>query len=131
MGAMLLKGSQHHLHPTKTARRQVAGELQHLLAAAGKGSCRQRHQQQRLLRLSPVALQQPQFTEQGIGQLFGVIGQIEGALLQHGRQKGRQPPTTAVEPRDRQGGQPPLSRTAQPQSRAGPHSRGGFRQAMG
>ena len=67
-----------------------------------------------------MALQQPQLPQQGIGQLLRVIGQIKGALLEHGGQERRQLLAAAVEPGHRQGGGGALRRPAQPQALAAP-----------
>ena len=73
---MIGQGAQLHLHTPQRSRGQGSGQLQHLLTAAGKGR-RNRHQQQRLAIGQPMALQQPQLPQQGIGQLLRVISQIK------------------------------------------------------
>ena len=114
------QGAQLHLHTPQRSRGQAAGQLQHLLTAARKRCRSNRHQQQRLAIGQPMALQQPQLPQQGISQLLRVIGQIEGALLEHGGQERRQLLTAAVEPGHRQGGGGALRRPAQPQALAAP-----------
>ena len=125
---MLAQGAELHLYPAQITTGQLPGQGQKALWIPAKGGPRQGYQQQWIPRLQPIALQQAQFPEHGIGQLFGIIGQVKGALLQHRRQESRGLAATAVEPADRQGGQAPSRGATEPQGRPSPQSPQGLRQ---
>jgi hypothetical protein len=76
---------------------QLGAQAQDGVGPALEGAFGHGDQQQGRLGLAPVALQQAQFGTHRINHLFGIVGQVEGAFLQHRRQEGQGFARAAIE----------------------------------
>ena len=81
--------------------------------------------------MAPVALQQAQLSSHRINQLFRIVGEVEGALLQHGGQEGQPFAAAAIEAGGGHRFHPPGGMAAQAQRRVRPHRRHPFAELLG
>ena len=120
-----------HRHPLQLARLQLGPQAQEGLGRALEGAFGHGNQQQGRLAMAPVALQQAQLSPHRIGELLRIIGEVEGALLQHGGQEGQPFVATAIEAGGGHRFHPYGGMAAEAQLRVRPHGRHPFAELPG
>ena len=119
----VIQAAQLNSGATQDAVAQGFPQPQERLGAALEGTFFDGDQQQRQTAAAPVALQLTDFVGDRIDQLLGVIGEVEGALLEYRRQKGQGLAVLAVEPGGGHGLHPQARVAAQAQTGIGSHLR--------